>query len=1015
MSPNPSGPSPGSVARPVVGPIPSPGTLRPVSAATPRGPAAQGPGAGPHGHPGHPAPTSAQRAGRERSEGQSRGRQGSVEPFPGQAPTSDPHQERNRSQSRGRSKEKQPAPAKAGPPQPANASPANRGMASSAFDFLRAAGSAMKGRRLEDVCNIDKGRKPLGTGSFGTVWRATMKSDGAVVAVKTLDKRKMKDMHVPESLVLNEVALMQECSGQVGFVMMYDFINTSSAYYLVMEFCDGGTLEDATTDGAQQLGERQVVRLMEQVFQGIAYLHGRSICHRDIKPQNAMMLGRASSETVSVKLGDFGIAARMQPNRLLTDKVGTPAFMAPEMHLLPDRSRGYDLKVDMWAAGAVMVFLLAHEYPFVDNSGRLMRDQLLRGDLPIWDTHSFSALFQAVQEVAGLKKKRPSKLAQDLVRRLLDPKRQHRLSASAALQHSWLRTPVPRTDVEAPLQQGDEMPLLMWDDFQEGFSGIERDFHQMATSLVDAMGDLQISAGYELPMRLDPNDERLQSCVVCFNSPGDLGYICPQCRYTVCMPCLWKLPKAECPHCRHAATDVVVTQAVTRFAQDAASVFKVGAQGMEQVAQVGLGQVDFDIDLGCSEQARARQVACHFCKAASGVTNHVCPCCRTSICMTCAQDELAQKPLCPCCRSAAGERALREYLAATNAAAEVVGYFSRGASDFMGAISTRVSAFSTSADYAHQELSRAFSAASLDEAPPTPWPQPWETGQHPQSQLVEQVGGRAPPHKQPVQMQYLRQLAGDPESQRMQSRQRSKELPELERRQEEEDLQFLRRQQLLRQQQVQHQEADKLAHEQELVREQQLVHEQQQLRRQPSRDQYVHQQQKPLQQQQQQQQQKQPYQDHEDEFSARSRSNSQAQLPMHHQCALCNVESSGWDLTCPSCRVSVCSSCIHQRLATDPHCPNCKSPEFCSAQTVELMRNAMQVRESANLLWEGLVGVGRGLFGDTAEPTRSPLQPPPSSFARVHESLSPISQRGSAGPPLDADLVMVSHATVVSM
>ena len=50
-----------------------------------------------------------------------------------------------------------------------------------------------------------------------------------------------------------------------------------------------------------------------------------------------------------MKLGDFGIAVRTKPGNLLTQQMGTPAFMAPELHLLPRKSRGYDNKVDMWA------------------------------------------------------------------------------------------------------------------------------------------------------------------------------------------------------------------------------------------------------------------------------------------------------------------------------------------------------------------------------------------------------------------------------------------------------------------------------------------------------------------------------------------------------------------------------------------------------------------------------------------------------------------------------------------
>ena len=63
------------------------------------------------------------------------------------------------------------------------------------------------------------------------------------------------------------------------------------------------------------------------------------------------------NDNAKVKLADFGIAARFQPGKLMKEQVGTPAFMAPEIHMLPKKSPGYDEKVDLWAVGVVMVRL----------------------------------------------------------------------------------------------------------------------------------------------------------------------------------------------------------------------------------------------------------------------------------------------------------------------------------------------------------------------------------------------------------------------------------------------------------------------------------------------------------------------------------------------------------------------------------------------------------------------------------------------------------------------------------
>lgn len=329
------------------------------------------------------------------------------------------------------------------------------------MEILRAAGTALNGRRLEDVCEIDTEKRPIGTGSFGTVWRGELTDHslyGTTVAVKAVDKFRMKEMSVPHSMLLLEVELMRECAGSSRFVQLHDFLDTRGMYYLVLEFCDGGNLEDAVLHGRAQLGEKQVVRLMTQMLEGIAALHSKSICHRDVKPQNFMVVGDAGKENVQVKLGDFGLAVRLPFGELVTKKVGTPAFMAPEMHSLP-AGKGYDHKVDVWAIGIVMVFLLVHHYPFVDDNGNVLHEKLARGELQLWETDVFSGALQAFQwmkETVGISRRRPSPEALHLVHRLLMPKREYRFSASGALHHDWfLSADAVQHDADRPDAKGE--------------------------------------------------------------------------------------------------------------------------------------------------------------------------------------------------------------------------------------------------------------------------------------------------------------------------------------------------------------------------------------------------------------------------------------------------------------------------------------------------------------------------------------------------------------------------------
>lgn len=562
--------------------------------------------------------------------------------------------------------------------------------------------SAVFGRRLEDVVELKKG-KPLGTGAFGTVWRGKFLEGGKAVAVKTLDKQKMKHLKVPDSLVHAEVEFMGECKGQEWFVQLYDFLDTSSSFHLLLEYCDGGNLEEAAKVLEDGLSERRAADFMKQLLSGIAFLHSKQICHRDIKPQNAMLSGRVQNEKARLRLGDFGIATRLTPGKLLNEKLGTPAFMAPEMHMLP-RSAGYDQKVDLWAAGTFMVFLLSLEYPFVDGKGCLLKNDLLRGDLPIWEGNAFQSLFRNVQEAAGLCRKRPSPVARDLVRHLLSPTRQARYDAKEALQHRWLTEPPEVAGVE----QAMDAPLLQWSDFEEGLFGIQREFQRAAEEVVQAVEGIQIGSDLEQQILLDPKDDRLRNCIVCFHESGHFGFFCKQCYHSVCIQCLVKLQKPECPHCRKAATDVAAAQHLAKIAEafDAQAALRAGNVAWEAALQVGshladnLGKagVDVDIDMSLmrpsSEEERKKSSACCVCSTPAGATNHVCPACHASVCFPCAKN--LKECCCPSCGDVERNALpLKHYLAAGEAWDGLQGLATRAGEGVLSALSTGAEALTT--------------------------------------------------------------------------------------------------------------------------------------------------------------------------------------------------------------------------------------------------------------------------------------------------------------------------------
>lgn len=546
-------------------------------------------------------------------------------------------------------------------------------------------------RRLEDVVAFAPNEKVLGKGTFGTVWRGRLKTCGQKVAVKIIEKNKLKQLKVNQSIVGTECEMMRECTGRENFVQLYDIIETETRFCLIQELCDGGNVQDGAMVTEGTLGETQVRFLMKQMLESISWLHSKNICHRDIKPHNYLLVGDIRSQAVKVKLGDFGTALRLERGKLLNDQVGTPAFMAPEIHLLPNKSSGYDHKVDVWAVGVCMIFLLANEYPFIDGQGRLLRNNIVKGDVPLWEANAFQNLFQGAQEVLGMRKKRPSKTARDLTRQLLAPRRQDRLSAAAALRHDWFTKPIQESTVAGLEDVTDNLPMLDMKDFEDAFSHMEKN----AGLAMDFLSKVQIGSVAEVP-HFDPSDDRLTSCVVCYNAADKFSYVCPQCYHAVCLQCLQKLPNAKCPHCRHEATDMAIAHKMSQLHAHGSQQSRQLYESAASLAQA-TSRVPVHIDLNASpppitvEDAGRRRM-CFCCSQPASSTNYISPCCGTTVCFECAKRVLVAKPQCPSCGDFERVAAtVPQYIAANEAwasAAQLGDAITRSISDMTRAFST---------------------------------------------------------------------------------------------------------------------------------------------------------------------------------------------------------------------------------------------------------------------------------------------------------------------------------------
>jgi len=155
----------------------------------------------------------------------------------------------------------------------------------------------------------------------------------------------------------------------------------------VHRLCNGGELFERIAQ-EQYFSEQDAANIIKQVLSAINYCHSRNIVHRDLKPEN-LLLDKSGDQT-RVTIIDFGTAGEYQPGQKLTQKYGTPYYIAPEV-----LRRSYDHKCDLWSCGVILYILLCGYPPFNGQTDKKIIESVLAGeftiDEPEWHQVSDSA------------------------------------------------------------------------------------------------------------------------------------------------------------------------------------------------------------------------------------------------------------------------------------------------------------------------------------------------------------------------------------------------------------------------------------------------------------------------------------------------------------------------------------------------------------------------------------------------------------------------------------------------
>jgi serine/threonine protein kinase len=219
-------------------------------------------------------------------------------------------------------------------------------------------------------------QRPLGSGSFATVWLARDEDLDAWVAIKLLAENWSFDEDARGRFLEEARALRRLDSDRI--VRVYDIGSLSDGRpYIVMEYADRGTLEDRMRLRGQldePFSVHEAVRQAIDIADCLMGVHDQRIVHRDVKPSNVLFRSISRERQESLRregrpvatertlLGDFGTARRLEGALGQTKVVGSPQYMSPEQGD-PLRARLVDQRSDIYSSAVVLYELLAGRLP----------------------------------------------------------------------------------------------------------------------------------------------------------------------------------------------------------------------------------------------------------------------------------------------------------------------------------------------------------------------------------------------------------------------------------------------------------------------------------------------------------------------------------------------------------------------------------------------------------------------------------------------------------------------------
>ena len=261
---------------------------------------------------------------------------------------------------------------------------------------------------LKNDINQYQIKEIIGEGMFGKVKLAFHLLTNEKVAIKIFDKGKIKTKKEKE-YIEREINILKKLN-HYNTIKLYNIIKNDEFIFVIQEYISGKELLHFI-ENTENLTEKDICRLYQQIISGIEYMHEMGIAHRDLKLENILL-----NYKKDIKIIDFGLSNKYDRDmdELLHSSCGSPCYAAPEMI---KGMEYHGINTDIWSSGIILYLMLCKQFPFNDTNNSKLYQKILSGKFLIPNYLSNEA--------------------KDLINNLLKVNPQERIKINEIKNHPW--------------------------------------------------------------------------------------------------------------------------------------------------------------------------------------------------------------------------------------------------------------------------------------------------------------------------------------------------------------------------------------------------------------------------------------------------------------------------------------------------------------------------------------------------------------------------------------------------